>query len=281
VWVREPAARALSAYYYIAMSDRRTAAVNAVRRRRACAALSLSRTCAPEADTLATAQLGCGFAIVPMGRRLEAERLEDRAAFAAWGYLVRTLVCVILALPRSRSRCVAQALQRCALAYRGGGAAHVRVFLPQWGYFAPSASAGVSRLRALAQPSQRTLFVGTTEEFDASLALLARWAGWPVGEMRYGSRARQYNERHPTPDDWAPADVAALGASLTAAGETAWHAAALAAWREQAEEMGDVALAEATRALRQRNAAPRSAEEREADRALRRKRHRPDSPPRE
>jgi hypothetical protein len=91
LWVREPAARALSAYYYIAMSERRTAAVNAVRRSAAAPFPGIFAPFLSHAHAMrsARAQLDCGFTIRPMGRRLEAERLEDRGAFAAWGYLVR------------------------------------------------------------------------------------------------------------------------------------------------------------------------------------------------
>jgi hypothetical protein len=210
--------------------------------------------------------------------------------------------------PARPLRC-AQALQRCALRFRGGGAAHVRVFLPQWGYFARSAAAGAARLRARgahaasassaaagsagpgAQAAPPALFVGTTERFDDSLALLSAWAGWPLPAVRYAGRQRQYVEGHPTPRDWAPAEAAALAAALAAAGETRFHAAALAAWRAQASAFeaaagggrgaaaapgaNGTALAAATAALRALNAAPRSDAERAADRALRRRRHRP------
>jgi hypothetical protein len=193
-----------------------------------------------------------------------------------------------------------QALQRCAVSYAGGAAAHVRVFLPQWAYFARSAAAGGAHLRARAAAG--ALFIGTTEAFDASLALLARWAGWGLPSVSYASRQRQYNARHPTPDEWAPAERDALTRALARSGDADLHADALALWAAQAaayEERGGggggrgeegasghegaeegvgVALARDTAALRARNAAPRSEAEREADRALRRKRHRPPGP---
>ncbi len=123
------------------------------------------------------------------------------------------------------------------------------------------------------------MLVGTTEGFDASLVLLAGWAGWGLSEVRYASRARQYNEAHPGPQDWDADVVASLHAALDDAGESAWHAAATAAWDAQAAaydaERGAGALARQTVELRRMNALPRSDAERDADRELRRRRFRP------
>lgn len=189
-----------------------------------------------------------------MGRHLAAERPADRAAFAEHGYT---------------------ALQACARRFRGGGAAHVRVFLPQWGYASRSAGAGAAHVRR--RHFEGRLVVGRLEAYDTSLVLLAEWAGWGLPAVRYGSRQRQYNVEHPRGTDWAPDLVAALNASLAAAGETAYYQAALGAWHSQAgaydKAHGAGALTCATAELAALNAAGAPAGgDRAADRELRRRR---------
>jgi hypothetical protein len=209
-----------------------------------------------------------------LGRRLERERPEHRAAFADHGFAVRLClapesVSVLLTRPL-------QALQRCAVSYDGGGAAHVRVFLPQWAYMASSPGAAVTWLRS--RTGRSRLFVGTTEAFDEALAALARWAGWALADVSYASRAREYNARHPTAAEWGEAERSALARAAAASGDAEFDAAARAAWRALAEAHGPEALRADAAALRPLNARPRSDAERSADRAVRRRRYRPPSP---
>jgi len=169
-----------------------------------------------------------------------------------------------------------QALQACAVAYDGGGAAHVRVFLPQWAYMAASPRGALTWLRARSREGR--LFVGTTEGFDQALAALARWAGWELGAVSYASRAREYNAKHPTAADWDDAHRAALARAVRASGDAAFDDAARGAWRDLAAAHGEEALKSDAEALRQLNARPRSDQERAADRDVRRRRYRPPSP---
>ena len=169
-----------------------------------------------------------------------------------------------------------QALQACAVSYDGGGAAHVRVFLPQWAYMAPSPRAALTWLRRRARAGR--LFVGTTEAFDEALAAMARWAGWELGAVSYASRAREYNAKHPTASDWDAAHRAALARAVRASGDAAFDDAARDIWSGLAADHGAQALRYDAEALRELNARPRSEAERAADRDVRRRRYRPPSP---
>ena len=169
-----------------------------------------------------------------------------------------------------------QALQACAVAYDGGGAAHVRVFLPQWAYMAASPRAALTWLQSRSRAGR--LFVGATEAFDEALAALARWAGWELSAVSYASRAREYNAKHPTLADWDEAHRAALAQAVRASGDAAFDDAARAVWRDLAAAHGEEALRSDAEALRRLNARPRSEEERAADRDVRRRRYRPPSP---
>ena len=80
--MRDPSERAISALYYIAMSQRRVAAVNAVR------AAAVDVVWLP-LTWHALAQLSCGWEVPFMGRKLELERPEHRTAFAEHGFSVR------------------------------------------------------------------------------------------------------------------------------------------------------------------------------------------------
>jgi len=158
------------------------------------------------------------------------------------------------------------------VSYDGGGAAHVRVFLPQWAYMAASPRAALTWMGGGIVTGR--LFIGTTEAFDDSLAALARWAGWALDDVSYASRSREYNARHPTAADWPPEARTALARAVEASGDAAFDAAARAAAREMA---GDAPSADGD-ALRALNARPRTEQERAADRDVRRRRYRPPSP---
>jgi hypothetical protein len=162
------------------------------------------------------------------------------------------------------------------VSYDGGGAAHVRVFLPQWAYMAASPAAALAWLRRGSGAGR--LFVGTTEAFDEALAALAAWAGWRLADVSYASRAREYNARHPTAAEWSERERAALARAVDVSGDAAFDAAARAAWQALADAHGEDALRADAAALREMNARPRSDAERSADRAVRRRRYRPPSP---
>ena len=175
---------------------------------------------------------------------------SERGAFAAHGY---------------------QALQTCALRYRGGAAAHVRVFQPQWSYWAADAAASLSYAERRSKEEQ--MFVGSTESFDASLVLLARWLGVPFHAMRYASRQRAYGTGHPGIADWNAADVRALRAATEEGGEASWHAGMLriaaATWAALSESEE---LASDVKVLAALNAQPRSAAEVAEERAAKEER---------
>ena len=82
VIVRDPIDRALSGYYFITMSRRRTDAVNAVRTSLHVRCNAQRFTCQP------LLQAACGFNLTFAGRHFDGERMSDRLAFATHGYAV-------------------------------------------------------------------------------------------------------------------------------------------------------------------------------------------------
>ncbi len=161
-----------------------------------------------------------------------------------------------------------QVLQWCALRFQGGSAAHIRVFQPQWAYWAPDAASSLAHARRRAEAG--AFFVGQTEAFDESLVLFARWLGLPLADMRYASKKRLYGGGHPGVRDWEPAAIGQLAAAARAAGEAAWHDGMRALYGAQAASYDGKNILEAdTAALRALNAVPLTDVERAAERALR------------
>jgi hypothetical protein len=172
---------------------------------------------------------------------------------------------------------ILQALSSCALHHTGGAAAHVRVFQPQWSYWA--ATPAISKAHVMHRYTEGSFFVGRTERFDESLVLLAYWLGFhPVRDMWYSSRKRLYGSGHPKSNDWAAADIEALRAATDASGERLWHAAMCALYERQLAAVGNATSAQVARdvgLLQMQNARELSPAEVEAERLLKKLRHRP------
>jgi len=172
---------------------------------------------------------------------------------------------------------ILQALSSCALHHTGGAAAHVRVFQPQWSYWA--ATPAISKAHVMHRYTEGGFFVGRTERFDESLVLLAYWLGFhPVSDMWYSSRKRLYGSGHPKSNDWAASDIEALRAVTDASGERLWHAAMCALYERQLAAVGNATSAQVARdvgLLQTHNARELSPEEVEAERLLKKLRHRP------
>ena len=162
--------------------------------------------------------------------------------------------------------------------FAGGPAAHIRVFQPQWAYWATSPGASLRH----AQRRQRngaSFFVGRTESFDESLALLAHWLGVPLAQLRYSSRKREYGARPRLHGNWTQHDREALRSAVERSGESTWHDGMLSLYALQAAGYpgSAAALQAAVRELATLNAEPASAAEQAVERAWRRRKKRTES----
>ena len=163
--------------------------------------------------------------------------------------------------------CPLQALANCTLRFTGGAAAHVRVFQPQWSYWAatPASSAAHARHRH----SAGRFFVGRTERFDESLVLLAYWLGvHPAQEMWYTSRKRVYGTGHPGRGDWTAAEIEALQAAMEVTGDGHWHTTMSGLYDRQLEAARARDVAGDVELLLQANQRTLSPAEAEAERML-------------
>ena len=198
--------------------------------------------------TAALAASECAFNVSFMTRSLGAELLGSRREFASHGLA---------------------ALQACAAAGPSSGrnAAHVRVFLPQWGYWASTLEEALQHLQNAAAADR--FFVGLHEHYDESLVLLAHWLGWKAraahadnasasfqplptpqtGDMKYHWRKKAF--QHPRVEDWSEADRKALAEASEASGEAAFFAAAQEVYAEQVERYGGSAALAAEVAILQ------------------------------
>lgn len=168
---------------------------------------------------------------------------------------------------------MSQALANCTLRFTGGAAAHVRVFQPQWSYWAatPASSAAHARHRH----SAGRFFVGRTESFDESLVLLAYWLGiHPAQELWYTSRKRVYGTGHPGRIDWTTAEIEALRAAVEVTGDGRWHKTMVGLYDRQLEGMHGRNIAGDVELLLQANQRTLSPVEAEAERMLKHQ-HRP------
>ena len=174
-------------------------------------------------DLVLPLQAGCGFNLTFAGRHFDGERMSDRLAFATHGYAVRRIPRQRLTIEAFADPCLpSQALANCTLRFAGGAAAHVRVFQPQWSYWA--ATPASSAAHAMHRHTTGRFFVGRTERFDESLVLLAYWLGvHPAQDMWYTSRKRVYGAGHPGRSDWSVAEIGALQAAAGVTGDAHWH----------------------------------------------------------
>lgn len=148
----------------------------------------------------------------------------------------------------------------------------MRAFQPQWAYWARDARA--SAAHAAARARHGAFFVGVTERYNETLALLAAWLRLPLAAVRVGSVKRAYGGARPRLADWAAEEVAALRAAV--AEEAAWHGRMMRIYAALVGgyEGGAEGLAAAAAEVAAINTPPLSEAERRAERAWRRRRRR-------